>query len=584
MRPLFLGPMPFLAVLSLSVLASTELAVRAQAPSNPPPPLPAAVPRVPAPGQPPARDNAAAQTGTARIRGRVVAGDNGLPLRRAQVRLTGAVPGEPRLAATDEQGRYEFKELPAGRYTLSATKSGYLTLSYGQRRPLEAARPVEVADAVVLEKIDFSLPRGSVLVVRVTDEFGEPLAGANVQAQQYRFSGGQRRLTSVSVGSPFSETNDLGEVRLYGLAPGDYYVTANLRSLMALGVGDVALSYAPTFLPGTTSAAEAQRVTLGLGQELTVTFPLVAARSARISGVVRNSDGLPLARPSLMLTQSVGTGFTGRGVAAQPDGSFSISNVLPGKYTIDVRPSTDVVTGVEEFGSLSITVVGEDITGVVVTTTKGGTVSGRLVFDTGQPPRELRPGNIQLTYMNATPEAPFGSNGRSKWNDDWTFETTGLMGARLLRLSNNPNQLNSWYLKSVTLDGKDFTDTPLDLESQRDVKGVQVELTQKRSEVTGTVIDSRNAPSTEYVAIIFSEDRERWTSQSRFIATGRSDQQGRFKIVGLPPGRYLATAVEYLAVGEERDPELLDRLERGATRAIVGESESKTLSLTLASY
>jgi hypothetical protein len=570
------------AVTSLVLVSGVLVPALAQTQS---PPLPTPAPRAVAPGQPPARDNATPQTGTARIRGRVVAADNGSPLRRAQVRLSGAGLQDPRIAATDEQGRYELKDLPAGRFTLSATKSGYLTLSYGQRRPLEAARPLEVVDAAVLEKIDFTLPKGSVIVAHITDEFGEPVSGATVQAQQYRFSGGQRRLTSVGTGNPFADTtNDLGEIRLFGLAPGEYYVTASMRSVMALGIGDSVLSYAPTYYPGTPSATEAQQVTLNFGQELSVTFPLVAARAARISGVVRNSDGAPATRPSVSLTQVIGTGFTSRGLPAQPDGSFSVSNVLPGKYSIDVRPGTGVGDAAEEFASMPITVAGEDITGLVVTTTKGGTFGGRVVFDTGSPPRDLRPGSIQLLYTTTTPEiqGPLAV-GRPKWNDDWTFETVGLMGSRLLRVNNNPNQPSGWFLKAVMLDGKDATDTALDFDTQKEIKGAQIVLTQKRTEVTGAVMDSRNAAVGEYVAVIFPEDREQWTAQSRFIATGRPDQQGRFKILGLPPGRYLATAVEYLAVGEERDPELLDRLQRSATRATLGEGESKTLSLTLAS-
>ena len=53
--------------------------------------------------------------GTAIIRGRVVSSD-GTPVRRAQVRALAGELRANRLVSTDAQGRFEFKDLPAGRW------------------------------------------------------------------------------------------------------------------------------------------------------------------------------------------------------------------------------------------------------------------------------------------------------------------------------------------------------------------------------------------------------------------------------------------------------------------------------------
>ena len=92
-------------------------------------------------------------TGTAMIRGRVVAGDTGAPLRRAQVRLSSSEVRGGRVAQTDGEGRYEFRELPAGRYTLQASKAGYVNLSFGQRRPFEQGKPIELVGALQAEDL-----------------------------------------------------------------------------------------------------------------------------------------------------------------------------------------------------------------------------------------------------------------------------------------------------------------------------------------------------------------------------------------------------------------------------------------------
>ena len=69
------------------------------------------------------------------MRGFVVAADSGLPLRRAMIRAMASDGRGGGMTTTDADGRFEIKELPAGRYSLMATKAGYVSMQYGQRRP-----------------------------------------------------------------------------------------------------------------------------------------------------------------------------------------------------------------------------------------------------------------------------------------------------------------------------------------------------------------------------------------------------------------------------------------------------------------
>lgn len=85
-----------------------------------------------------------APRGTAVIRGQIMSADTGAPIRRAQVRISSPDARESRVAATDAQGRFEVKELPAGRYTVTASKGGFVSLQYGQRRPSESGTPIEL--------------------------------------------------------------------------------------------------------------------------------------------------------------------------------------------------------------------------------------------------------------------------------------------------------------------------------------------------------------------------------------------------------------------------------------------------------
>src|SRR6185312_11046975 len=175
-------------------------------------------------------------------------------------------------AMTDGDGRYEFRDLPGGRYNLSATKAGYVTVQYGQTRPFESGKPLDLADAQLMDKADFSLPRGSAISGRLVDEFGDPIADAVVSAMRSAWAGGRRRLQPTG---RTAQTNDLGQFRIYGLSPGDYYVSATFRAgdMVAMDIAMSAVTgagsggptgsapnsgYAPTYFPGTPSGSEAQ--------------------------------------------------------------------------------------------------------------------------------------------------------------------------------------------------------------------------------------------------------------------------------------------------------------------------------------
>src|SRR6188474_782552 len=124
-----------------------------------------------------------AKTGTARLRGRVMTTETGGPVRRAQVRIMGPDIGS-KTATTDAQGRFEFRDLPAGRFNLSAAKSGFVTVQYGQTRPFESGKAIDLTDGQVLDKADIAMPRGSVISGRLVDEFGDPIADAIVNSMR----------------------------------------------------------------------------------------------------------------------------------------------------------------------------------------------------------------------------------------------------------------------------------------------------------------------------------------------------------------------------------------------------------------
>lgn len=519
-----------------------------------------------------------APSGTAIIRGRVLTADTGAPVRRAQVRAVAAGNRGNRLVTTDEQGVFELRDLPEGRWNITASKAGFVTMSFGQRRPFEAGRPIEIAGDEIMERADLVLPRGAAITGRLLDEFGDPVARARVQAQRYQLVQGTRRLTPIGI---TAQSDDLGAFRLYGLMPGEYYISAVLRALPVDDPND-AMNYAPTYYPGTGSVTEAQAVSLDVGAEASISFALRPVRTAGIAGSVLSSTGAPLSNARVILTAADATSAPpaafGAGGRVLSDGTFSLANVAPGSYTLvafsgggrNAAPDS-------ERGFATVAVAGEDLTGVTVITSRGATLNGTVRGGwgtTAQPP-------VRGLQITAQP-IPFDPTLRSRparAGADGAFTLTNLFGPSLVRISGLSPE---WMVEAILVAGVDVTDTAFDFRPNQTVDGAEVVLTDRITQVSGTVRERDGAPSTDFTLVVFPEDDAKWTPLSRFVRSARPDQQGLVKIVGLPPNdRYLAVAVDYLEEGGAGDPTFLDTIKDRASRFRLDEGASATVDLTL---
>jgi hypothetical protein len=138
-----------------------------------------------------------------------------------------------------------------------------------------------------------------------------------------------------------------------------------------------------------------------------------------------------------------------------------------------------------------------------------------------------------------------------------------------------------WLIKSVTLNGNDVTDLPIDIASTGSITGIQVVLTDKQTALSGTVKTATGTPATDYTVVIFPDRRREGAVTSRYIRVVRPDQQGRFETKGLPPGDYFAAAVESLEQGRQWDPAFRKQVEPAAKRFVLTEGQSSILDLTL---
>ncbi len=514
----------------------------------------------------------APSTGSGIIRGRVVAADTGAPIRRAQVQAT-VGGGRPYTVLTDTQGEFELRDLPAGSWTLRASKAGFVGQQFGQRGPFSSGVPLAVEDGRQVAA-DFALTRGGAITGRIFDEFGEPVAGVRVAALRVQWSTTGPRL---STSGPTGMTDDTGAYRVYGLAPGAYYVGAsggggNGASSVSTEEGPV--TYGTVYFPGTTDINLAQRVSVVAGQELPGTnLSYTPLPAVRIGGMILGANGLPT-RATVRLLMPVFSDGPPAGQSSTnsaADGTFSLRNVSPGSYTLEVTARNAARGAAPEVASLPITVGTTDIDGLTITMTRGATVSGTISTENNA---RVEFSNIRVS---ASPlrAAQRPALPRAQAAADGTFELNGLIGPHAVRIEGLPA---GWVVKSVTANGIDVSDAPLELRGTEQVS-MRVVLTDRVTELLGTV---RSDHASGAMVVVFPDDEAKWTLVSRHIRTARAGDAGQFSIRGLPPGtRYLAAALDYVENGEHLDPDFLERARSVASSFTLGEGEQKVLELPL---
>jgi hypothetical protein len=328
-----------------------------------------------------------------------------------------------------------------------------------------------------------------------------------------------------------------------------------------------------------------------LAQEASAYFSLVSTRLSRISGFVRTSQGRPAQGMMVSLRTASGGGMTNQGMGMiAADGSFSAANIPPGEHFIEVRPMGGPMMGRpggaaaqstdDEFASIPIAVAGQDIAGLIITTGPGATISGRLLFDGTSPRPTNLPQPLRVNAIPAEQGAPmmFGpmSMDNGVVDDQGTFQIKNVSGRVLFR-----SGAQNWSLKAVTLDGADITDTPFDAKPSATVTGLEVVLTDRVTNLSGSVKNSRGDAVKDYVLVIFPNDLREGAVPTRFIRTARPDQDGNYKLTGLPAGDYFAAAVETLDQGSQFDPAVREQLKTRAKTFTLTDGQTLKLDLEL---
>jgi hypothetical protein len=166
---------------------------------------------------------------------------------------------------------------------------------------------------------------------------------------------------------------------------------------------------------------------------------------------------------------------------------------------------------------------------------------------------------------------------------DWSFSIDGLAGT--CRAAPPPPLTARWFVKSVMLDGKDVLDEDVWFEPGRHYENVRIVMTDRRAQLRVRVSEANGTPTGEYAAVLFPVQPKRWRSPERYIRaaaplpprfigtpdpSGTGGEPGRsLRFIGFPSGDYYVIAVDDIEYRATRDPAVLDRLGRNATRVTI---------------
>ena len=342
-------------------------------------------------------------TETGVVAGQVVDATTGRPLGGAVVTLAIAagagsvIPGNAPMppaarrrgvAVANAEGRFVFRDVPAGSFVITTTLDGFAPGMSGRRRPGGPGQSFTLADGARTTNARIDMWKLASISGYVRDERGEPVVGLVVNALRRVMNGGRPELTFGGG----EGTDDRGYYRAFNLMPGSYVVgiraswntvsvaTADeYRAAMTAGtsaairqqwsstggiqiqgkrltIGDWAvhfdswdpaplpgpdgtiLRYPSTFHPNATSTADATAITIAPGDELSgIDFALGHVTGVRVSGVLIGPDGpaaghgvrlYPADRSVPAFDVPVAYGQTEAG------GRFALLGITPGSYVV----------------------------------------------------------------------------------------------------------------------------------------------------------------------------------------------------------------------------------------------------------
>jgi protocatechuate 3,4-dioxygenase beta subunit len=480
------------------------------------------------------------------VSGRVVTAAEGTAIKSSRVALIPerkSAESQVYASLSDSTGRFTIKNIPAGRYRFLASHTGYVDLPY-QSSGGDTGAVLALHAGQEVKDVLFRMTLSGVITGRVNDEDGEPMALIQVVAlrrptneeleDQEQSPWGSHELQPAG----FSQTDDRGQYRIFGLKPGEYYIKAideyeptypmatdsEMEVRKALGS-----QYAPVYYPGVMQMGQAQAVSLTAGEESQADFIMRRTHTVDISGRVIGADGKPA--DAFLYLEDLAAAEFGVSHTTETDskGEFKMKGVAPGSYTLHAQQhsSEDAIYHANQ----KIDVGSDNIDSITLAMGRGVNVSGRIEVS-GR-------GTVQLEriYINLISSDGQTADAWGPVKKDGTFNLLDVSEGTYAVSVHGLDQ--TWHVKSVRLGTDDVLAKGLEIEKGQASGTIQIAVSNSGAELAGSVMQDDKPVLGARVRI----NPEPPTRYNRLLLrTTNTDQGGRFSFAGLAPGQYLVTA------------------------------------------
>jgi hypothetical protein len=260
-----------------------------------------------------------------------------------------------------------------------------------------------------------------------------------------------------------------------------------------------------------------------------------------------------------------------------------VRNVPPGDYVVKAFDET------RRFGMQFVTVGDDAPPPVTLTVFEGATIDGSVTVEGASSPDGQ---GIVVTAVPTDSDSSPGLSGLAVAGNPGEAISTLQQGRfHLLRVT-GPTRLlvttprcGGCYVRSVLVNGADATDTPFDFGLTGVHRDVDIVVSDAGAAIEGRATDGRDAAVAAYSVVVFSTNRDLWYPRSPHRSAARSEQDGSFRVTGLPPGEYFVAAVNRLDPfrlgGEMNDPDVLEQFAAQAEQVTLSERDRRRLNLRL---
>ena len=291
-----------------------------------------------------ANNSTFAQTGY-RVAGIVLNDADGTPLGRTRVSL--AEVRDRRKAEsviTGADGRFEFRNVPAGKFSLEGARRNFLRTTYQWHEGFSTA--IVTGAGLETENLVLRLiPFGSI-AGKIVDEAGEPVRNARVKLYMRNRQFGRDRVVTYG----FAQSDDEGKYEFMDLIPAEYFVSVKATPWYAVYPGwvtengvktrvetvapELNVAYATTFYNGATEADAATPIQIEKGARVAADIHLnaVPALHVTVKGIGNPADG-SMSWPNLMKIEfDMDEASGGESVSTVHSNEMEISGLAPGSY------------------------------------------------------------------------------------------------------------------------------------------------------------------------------------------------------------------------------------------------------------